>query len=204
MEALPLSFSVMLGFSIQFSTLWRSEQWRKLYKNLKFDCQGIKIRSNGAFFEVLIVHVFFFARLVLIVYAWLSMVNIRAVLTHFSRLLVDYFAMILVLMLIHVNTVIKRKFLLMNDFLKRANCIRHIQEMYTQNTDLIDDFNSAFGYQILFMIFRAISVILECLHNSLKYPDLKGSAAINMFFWSWFYSITVIVIDFRIYSIIFF
>lgn len=201
MEALSLSFSVMLGFSIQFPTIWRPDEWRKLYQNLKTGGKEAKTGNKDALFEVLIVHLFFFIRLILTIYAWLTMIGIRAALNHLFRPLVDYFSMIFVLLIVHVNIIIKRRFFLMNLYLKRANCVRHVQEIYTQTTHLIDDFNTVFGYQILFMMARAISVILECLHNSLKYADLKSNVGINMFFCSWFYSITILVIEATLYLI---
>lgn len=173
MDFLVSSFTVLLGVSIQVLSLCRLDVWKQLYQNLKVDCiKNSSTRKSNVFLELLAVHLIYFVRLFLVVLAWLPLVGIAA-LNYFFRHLNEYYSMIYVLLLIHINIVIKRKFSLMNMFLRRSTCVRYVQRNYQKTMKLIDDFNIAFGHQILLIMVHAGIALLECLNNCLRFTDFS-------------------------------
>lgn len=193
--ALATFNTIILSFAFQFPVLWYAELWRNFNQKLKAGCSKTPIRSKIVFLEVFAAHIFFFGRLFLITYGIISMAGIRVILKNFSRPLTDYYSMIFTLNLVHINIVIKKKFSYINIYLRRTNCVRHVQKLYIETIKLIQDFNNYFGCQILFITARGISVILQCLHGSLKDIQIKNTKTENagILFWSWFYSSTVFV-----------
>lgn len=200
-ETLSLSITIILSFAFQFSVLWYPQRWRKLNQKLKFGCKSTETGvKHGIFLEMFGYNLFFFGRFSLTTYIIISKRGIRTILENFSRPLVDYCSMIFILTLVHINIVIKKKFFLMNTNLKRANCVQNMRKLYMKSIQLIDDFNSTFGCQIIFITARGICVILQCLHWSLQNTNTKNFNNLTVLFWSWFYSLTVIVS--KIYKIL--
>lgn len=170
-KTITLSINVLLSISMQFSSLWRPERWRNFYESLKIGCTTDGRRNKSVVLEVLAVNTFFLARLSFVTYALYSLLGMRVVLNNLFIPIIDYYSIIFVLIIVHVNCVIKKKFLLINIFLRRARSIKQTQECYTKTKLLLDDFNRLFGYQIFYLTIRCIFIILECLHNGLKFTN---------------------------------
>lgn len=193
MDILASSFTLVMGISIQILSLNLTGIWKHFHENLKMGCiKNSPNRKTSVFFELFTVHAVYFVRLFLIELLFFPLVGIGA-LNYFFRHLNEYYSMIYVLFLVHINIVIKRKFFLMNAFLRRSNCIQYVQRNYRETLKLIDEFNQIYGYQILFIMIHASIAILECLHNCLTFRDLSSTYGIYILAWSLFYGFTIIV-----------
>lgn len=203
MEFLISSFTVVLGVSIQLISLRHYKICILFFQNLKVGCvKNSNSRKLSVFLELFAVHLAYFTRLSFIVWAWLPLIGTSA-LNYFFRHLNEYYSMIYVLLLVHINIVIKRKFLLLNKFLNHSNCIRYVRQNYGKTLQLINNFNIIFGYQILLIVTHAGIALLECLHDCLRFTDFKSIQNKYILFWDIFYSITITVNDFKLTVYIF-
>lgn len=188
MDVLCSSFYLMLGVSFQYPTLLHPDEWRNFNKNLKVGCKETKTGDRSALLEVLFINLLFFTRTVAMISMVYSKIGIVYVLYNFSRPLIDSCCIIFLFMIVHVNIIIKKKYLLINKCIMRANSLRYIQRIYVDTTQLVNDFNRIFGYQILFISGRAIIILLQCLQRNLIEANFEN------IYYSWFYSLTIFVI----------
>lgn len=185
------SFSVVAqGLSFQIVSLWIPKAWNNLHENLTVDYIDISNGKRNAFLEVVIMHLIFLARLAGIVWIWYPVGGIYGLWNNSFRLINDYCFFISVLLMIHVNIIIKKKSLLMNSFLLRPNCLRRVYATYGKIKKLIDYFNIAFGYQILFILAYSTTVVLQSLQDCLWF----NNGNLTQILWEFIYVLTVIVI----------
>lgn len=188
-------FATMQGVSLQFLCLLFMKKFRIIYEDITMKCKITTTnQKKGIFLEIIAIHLIFFIRLFLSIWLWYPLLGIKAIMNCLFRHLNDYFCMISLMLLIHINTIIKRRFCLINTVMMESNCLQRIQKVYFDTIQLIDDFNYVFGYQILFMMGHTIALLLESLHNLLRFNscgDISMMATFNQLF----YAFTVIVIE---------
>lgn len=194
MQSLSLSLTLLLGLSLQLCVLSYPERWRNLYKNLRIDSNRTKIGNESAAIELLFANLLFLIKFVLITYGIVLIYGVPGALINLFRPLVDYYIIIYVLMILHVNSIIKGKFTLMNIFMRRGNCVKHVQRIYIKTTKLIDNFNDVFGNQILIISAHTISYALESFYNTLKYCDLQNTENLILVGCGWFNGLVIFVI----------
>lgn len=182
--------AAMQGLSFQIACLWFPGAWKNLYENLNIDFAAFQTRKLWIFLEIFIINAFFFTRLALGVWIWYSLSGIYVLMYHNFRHINDYFCMVSVLLLVHVNIVIKKKCLLMNDILMHSYCTRNIQATYLQITQLIENFNVAVGYQTLLLLAHTMLVILQSLQDVLWLNNYDP----KILLWHVVYSSSLIVI----------
>lgn len=187
-DLLTSFFMLFQGSSIQLISLWCPAGWRNLYEELKID--GCKTSGKfSIYLEIVVVHIYYFAKFAFVCWTWVPLVGFHICKNYAFRNVNEYYSLISTMVLVHVNIIIRRRFLLMNQILKNSNCVRHVQMSYRKATQLIDNFNCVFGYQILFIMGHAIVVMLESLYNVLRFYD-----NVMITSWSIIYSLTVIVL----------
>lgn len=184
----------MQGLSFQLMCLCYPEHWRKFYVNLQTHHDKTPIKKRYVFMEVLILYIIICIRIFLVLWTWIKIVGIQILAGYSFRHFNDCYTMVSVLILVHINMVIKRKFLLINKTLRHSHCIRYAQEVYCGTIKLIQDFSHIFGYQIIIVIANTISILLENLHYVLWYFDYSRDDSIRVLFWYSFYTITLVVI----------
>lgn len=190
------SFTALLqGSSIQFSSLWCPNGWRQLYADLIQDdcCNNNNTKKLGVYFEIFIAHVFILTKIFYVLWIWIPLIGFEITSNYIFRPINEYYTLISIMLLMHVNTVIRKKFVMVNQILKRTKSTRYIQTVYTRNVRLIDSFNCVFGYQILFLMAHTIATILECLYSSL-FHDVSETGYKQAAMWHGVQSITTIVI----------
>lgn len=195
MDILTSLFAVFLGLSIQFLCLWYPKQWRDILKHLRIGSDKGIIISEGMFvyFEVAVVHLTFFLKLIFDIWAWSLFGNINLILNYIFRHINEYFSMLLIIFLIHINGTIRVKFFMMNETLKRSHCVKPHQTVYGRVVQLIEKFNNLFGYQILFLMGDTIVTVLECLENNLAFKDLTTNVDLKILFIGVFQVVIAIV-----------
>lgn len=186
--------NVILGLSMQYNTIFCPEEWRNFYENLKIGCNKTKLKQNYMILEVLIINIFFFTRFFVFEYLVFTLFGMEVVIENLFIQLIDYYSIIFLMIVVHINFVIKKKFLLMNCFLRSTRSIRRIQEYYAKTIQLLDIFNHLFGYQIICLIARAIGIILQFLHYGLKLNNAESNANVYIHLFFGFYSLTIYVI----------
>lgn len=186
-------FLMAQGCSIQLLALCRASVWRNLYKNLRIGCHKTASAKMNTYLEVLFAHVFFFVRLIFVTWAWLPLTDSDLYRNYCFRTLNEYYCLITIMLMVHVNIIIKKKLCVMNENLRRSKCVRHVQVAYRKNLQLIDKFNSIFGNHILVIMARAIAVSLECLHNVLTLHYYSKSDYLKVTTWSASYGFGVFV-----------
>lgn len=182
------SFMMIHGVVTQLVTLLCPSGWRKLYEDLEIGCCRTTTGRASIYLELCIVHTLLFSRVALLYWAWLPVVGLHILKNYTFRSVNEYYSLLSTMIMVHVNVIIKRKFQLMSEILKNSKCLRHVQKSYKQTTQLINTFNSVFGYQILFIVAHCIFVLLENLETALRY------SANRILFWSAVYSFNVIVL----------
>lgn len=192
-DILTSCFAIMQGLSFQFSCLFFAEKWRTFYEDIKFNYnKTMEHGKTNVLVEIVVLHLIFFIRLIFSFWAWYPLIGLEATINNFFRYLNDYYCMISVVLLVHINIIIKRKYSLINKFLRSSNCLQHVENIYRKTSLLIDDFNYTFGYQILFIMGNAIASILECLNNVLK-VNHWDTEQITLLLWNLFYSFMLTV-----------
>lgn len=187
------SFVAMQGLSFQFFCLFFPEKWRTLYEDIKFNYDKTTVyRKMNVFVELLILHLFFLIRVIFSFWTWFPLLGLQATMNYFLRYLNDYYNMISIVLLVHVNIVIKKHFFSMNKFLIRSNYVQYAQKVYGKTTQLLEDFNYTFGYPILFMMGNVIALMLDCLNDVLGLNQWGGEK-ITVLVWDLFYSLTFAV-----------
>lgn len=195
---LLVSFCAMIeGSSMQLLSLYCPSGWRDLYKDLPTDsCKpakgGVKV-----YLEILALHLFWSVRFAIVIWTWMPIMGWSMHKRYSFKQFNEYVSLISILLLVHVNIVIKRKFRLMNEMLRTSHAVRRVQVIYSKTTRLIDSFSCVFGYQILFIVAHAVVALLESLNTVLTYGDYSKTENVKITFWSVFYSFDVIVIIFR-------
>lgn len=187
------SFFIMVhGLSIQLIALWCPSAWRNLYKDLKIGCCKTTTETS-IYLEILAVHLYSFVRFIFVNWTYIPIIGIGISKNYIFRNLNEYYSFISIMMVVHVNNIIRRKFRLLNEILRSSNCVRHVQMNYRKTTHLIDSFNGVFGYQILFIMAHAIVGMLECLNNVLTLHDYTKSKDVKVTLWSTIYSFCLMV-----------
>lgn len=113
-----------------------------------------------------------------------------------------YTALLSILLMVHINIILKRRFRLLNETLecsaalalKQGEAIRHIAATHRRLTRLVDHFSRIFGYQIIFIMANAVVVMLESCRSSIRHYDF--SSARNVLIVSLCASVTVIAMVF--------
>lgn len=193
LDALASFFSVMQGLSFQIACLCFSKPWRNLYDNLTIDCHRNKFGKIGIFLEIFTVQMIFIARLILAAWIWCPIIGCYKFMDYGFRHVNDYITMVSVLLIVHINIAIKKKYFLINLCLLRSNYIGNIPIIHRNVTKLIKNFNVVFGYQILFIFAHTIVVMLESLQNILWYIDFNNANSFKVLLWEIVYSFLLIV-----------
>lgn len=187
-------FAAMQGLSFQIVSLWHPSAWNKLDENLTVDCAEAKTGKNLIFVKTFIAHVLFYTRIALELWVWYPIAGHYALMNHNFRHFNDYCCMISVLLLVHVNIIIKKKCLLLNKVLLRSHCIRNIQVTYWKILQLIDYFSVAFGYQILFLLAYTMAIMLQSLQNVLWFTNFRANRSLQILLLEIVYNSSQIVI----------
>lgn len=194
-DLLSSIFIMAQGCSIQLLSLCRASVWRSLYKSLNVGYRKTHSGKMSVYLEVFFAHIVFFSRLILVNWAWFSLTGSDLFKNYTFRTLNEYYCLIAIMLMVHINIIIEKKFRMMNEIMRSSNCVRHVQLNYRKTLQLIDKFNCLFGNHILFIMARAIAISLECLHNVLKFRDYSKSDDLKITAWSAFYGFGVFVID---------
>lgn len=160
----------MMGLVMLFHPLKSPQKWRKLYANLVRNRISKKPTTNcniSAFIETLTLCVIWFCRATYSIWVWFPITGLIPCALHIYRHLNDFYSLMLIALLVHVNVVIKKRFFFINQMLKRADNIRQVQKLYRETVGMIEMFSNAFGYQIMFIVATVIVVILESSNNFL-------------------------------------
>lgn len=181
------------GLSFQLVCLCSAKRLRKFYLNLQTHYDGAPTKRRSVFLVLLLLCVTVCVRAFLVLWIWIPDIGIQTTFSYSFRHLNDCYTMVSVLLLVHINIVVKKRFLLINSFLKHSHCVRYTQRIYGKTTQLISDFSSIFGYQILIVIANSVCALLENLHVVLWYFDYSRDDYLKLFCWYGFYSITLIV-----------
>lgn len=105
------------------------------------------------------------------------------------RMVHEYNGMFSTYLIVHVNKILKQKFVLVNEKLKRSrfiSCsqIRNIQSNYNELTSAIEDFSAIFGYQIMFVLGNATAVLVESVQNAVMFQNLNIPVKNLVIIWS--------------------
>lgn len=189
-------FATMQSLSFQIVCLWFPDAWKNLYENLNIDYIENESRNLWVFLEILIFNLLFLIKLALGLWIWYPLSGISQLMNHNFRHINDYFCMVSVLVLVHVNVIIRKKILLMNEILMRSQCTRSIQATYFKIIHLINRFSVTFGYQILCVLVHTMAVLLQSLRNVLWFNDVNnnGNNGLKILVWQTVYSSSLIVI----------
>lgn len=195
MDVMTSSLVGLQGLSYQLLCLCYPERCRKFYRKLKmvFDKTTTTTNKTGVYLEMFALHAVFLLKVFLLFWIWVPVVGIEINLNYSFRILNDYYTMVSVLLLVHINIVLKERFILMNAFLQRSNCVRYVQKVYGKTIRLIEDFNSIFGYHILLLMAFLIFLSLESLNNIFWFLDYTKSDSPKILFWYSFHITSIIV-----------
>lgn len=185
------SISVLIqGVSIQASSLLCPSAWHDLLRDLHIGSKtGKNGRSGRIHLELVILHVVFLTRVVWNTAAWSEFIGYDLERYYIFRLIHEYGVWITISLMVHVNLIIKRRFRNISEALKlsptlfiktfeaqsHVSCsyIRHLEVNYRKLTQLVDHFNSVFGYNVMFIMANSVSVVLSCFYYSMTHHDFS-------------------------------
>lgn len=227
-DLLSMVFNGMLGAVIVIGSLLNSAIWKKLLMELQ--CNKKLLQSNNnkekenfclVYAEIIICHVVFCARFSWDAYVWISCRGFNVYKNYLYKFLNEYCAMIAILLMVHINLVVKNYFCLLNNALwtvycvaekptqlalvsatdsyRKINGIRKVQVAYRKLSKMIEHFNAIFGYQILLLMGYTVAVTLGSLNNALKYNNFNEKIDAMVLSWS-VISSTIIVVSIIIFN----
>lgn len=228
-DLLSMVVNGILGAVIIIGPLFNSAIWKKLLLELQcnkklMQCDGNKEKEthHQVYTEIIVCHIVFMARFSWDAYVWICCHGIDIYKNYLYRFFNEYCAMIAILIMVHLNLVVKNYFYLLNNALwaivqnsnhcvvekpthlallsaansyNKVNNIRRVQTAYRKLSKMIDHFNAIFGYQILLLMGYTVAVTLGSLHSALKYNNFNEKMDAMVLSWS-VISSTIIVVSF--------
>lgn len=223
-DLLSMVFNGMLGVIIIIGSLCYSQTWKKLLVKLQSSRKLIQCWTHffnsdkeekvTVYTEIIVCHVIFIVRFAWDAYVWISCHGFNVYKNSIYRIYNEYCAMISILIMIHINLVIRSYFVLLNNTLRFTaretaqqlalipiafnkpqfyNEIRNIQNTYRKLSKMIEHFNTIFGYQILLLMGYTIVVTLGSLQGALKYNNFNEKIDVMVLSWSVISSTIIIV-----------
>lgn len=204
-------FVTIQGASIQISPIINRHAWRKLIRDLNLDDGDGKKSFLCGYMELLTLHILFGARVTWNFVVWLRNIGWNSYKYYVFRSLHEYFAIISIALMVHINIIIKNRFRVANEILLHSSRIsvkkiqvRQIEVTYRKLTQQLERFNRVFGYQMLFIMANAILVMLESLRNALKRSDFSVIENVMVVGWSLISTIVVVVRKSHVLAFVFF
>lgn len=199
-DVLTSTFITIQGCSIQIISLLYPAAWRRLSKELNIATVNNEKQTRGFIFEILLLHVIFAVKYVSCAMVWTRVVGWWLYKYYIFRAVHDYYAFITILLIVHTNLIIKKRFNTMNEVLKNTPKIfivkfepqlqiRQIECAYRKLLVVLEHFNSVFGYQILFIMGNTVALVLQSLCYVLKHTE-------NIWIVSWSVIITLFALVF--------
>lgn len=192
-DLLTSVFITIQGTSTLITSLLFSDVWRRLLKGLR---EGLNPKTKktvkpSVCLEILLLHVVFLVRVALNYSVWIKVVGWNLYRFYIFRQFHEYYAMVSIALMVHVNLVVKRRFRALNTSLSLVPKkfepqlpMKQAEMTYRKLTELMEYFSSVFGYQILFAMANTIVVMLESLRNALRNHDFNVGNNVLIVGWS--------------------
>lgn len=183
-------FLTLQGTSVAISYLAFPKKWHCFLKHLQEGRRPTKSwwRTFCAFLELTMAHLTVFVKVSWQWLTWLPIVKIHIQKYYFFRMFHEYYGLYATCFIVLSNKIMRGRFIWLNQSLKRSKCqqghLRHLQGVYRRLLGTMEEFNCAFGYQILFVMGNTIAVVLECFLNALKSRNAQIENDSLVFFWA--------------------
>lgn len=208
-DLLTSLFITIEGSSLQITSLLFSTKWRSLLKEFNFK-NGNKNYIASICFEMFILHFLFIGRIIWNFFVWSNILGLKFYSYYIFRSIHEYHTMITIVLMVHINRIIKKRFCVMNEILSNTtkklewqmHYVRKVEIIYRKLMLVLENFNYVFGYSILFIIGNAVAVILESLRYALQHHSFSSTEDMLIMGWS-LTSIVFVLVSFIIKYIIF-
>lgn len=172
---------IIQGIACQVTFLIHSKIWRKLIQELNLGKE--KYSKISVYVEFFAIHFFLGVRA-----AWNMFVLLVILRWEYNpylicRALCEYYEVLFVMLMLHINGIIKREFRLIHVKLSKntmafynqfqPTSVRELESTYRRLSFASDHFNKLFGYPILFTMACAVAMMLHTLCNMLKFYDIS-------------------------------
>lgn len=172
-----LTFLTIEGIAIQITSLLYPKTWKRLYKELDLNRNGISPKTK-IYFELFVIHFLFFGRIVWNLSVWVAISGWKMNSLFIYRIIYEYNAIISVTLMVHINNIIRKRLRCTYGILLKAEKnyqygirVLQVEIDYRKLLRVLDDFNCIFGYQILFLMGHTIIILLSVLHVTLIYSS---------------------------------
>lgn len=180
--------NIMQGTAIALSYLTQSKRCVSFIKKLH---PNVYNKNGKKWYKLLVlgfVYCIWYLRIFSYWFTWLPILKLTVLKNYIFRMVFEYYGIFIAIYIVHVNSVLTKKFLYMSEVLKRSrfqiNQLRYIQRFYRHLMDVMDDFNSIFGYQILFIIGHSAMETLECFQIVFLLRNIKAPWKKSVIAWS--------------------
>lgn len=202
-DGLASSFVIIQGCCIQITSVLYPTVWIKILKELNL-VNADKKHKKSVVFEILFLHLLFVARIAFSAIVWTQVTGWWLYKYYIFRIVHEYYAFNTLLLMVHVNRVVKIRFRAINEILYTTQKlfvekfdlqlqVRHVETVYKELLLLLDNLNSVFGYTILFIMANTVIVVLKSFCYVLKNFDFDSIDDILVTAWNATASLFVLV-----------
>lgn len=180
-------FLIMQGTAAVVSYLRHPQLWHRFINGIEDNIHGLKQRYC-CLVILGIVHLVTIIRICGRLIIWFPISDIKIDKSYIFRNFHEYYGTFTTCIIVYANYLLMQRFSSMNRELElsrfRYGRVKHIQTIYRKLILIIEDFNTIFGYQTLFIIIGSVIKVLENFQNTFLLKTVGSERKFVVSSWS--------------------